>query len=157
MIMNKVAVVTGASSGIRAATSRRLAKDGAAVVLAARRTERLEALMIEIESAVGRRLYPGFSVYCATKHAVRVVSAGLRLELDPKDRVRVTVIEPAAIKTEFVHSVTDPAFKAGVENYLSTFQPLEPEDIAASISYAISQAGRVNVDEILIMPQEQGH
>ena len=39
-----VAIVTGASSGIGAATARELARRGARVALAARRMERLEAL-----------------------------------------------------------------------------------------------------------------
>lgn len=51
---NKVAVVTGASSGIGAATARRLAEAGLTVILVARRLERLIGLQAEIMSAGGK-------------------------------------------------------------------------------------------------------
>jgi len=49
----RVAVVTGASSGIGEATAKRLAASGAKVAVLARRAERLEKLVDEIEQAGG--------------------------------------------------------------------------------------------------------
>ena len=52
-LQGKVAIITGASSGIGEATAKKLAADGAKVVLAARRAERLETLKSDIEKAGG--------------------------------------------------------------------------------------------------------
>jgi NAD(P)-dependent dehydrogenase (short-subunit alcohol dehydrogenase family) len=53
---NKVVIVTGASAGIGEATVRRLAREGATVVMNARRADRLESLKREIDSTGGRTL-----------------------------------------------------------------------------------------------------
>ena len=53
-IDNKVVVITGASSGLGEATARYLAARGAAVVLGARRTDKLEQIAGEIRAAGGK-------------------------------------------------------------------------------------------------------
>ena len=53
-VAGKIVVITGASSGLGEATARHLAERGAAVVLGARRAERLQALVEEITQQGGR-------------------------------------------------------------------------------------------------------
>ncbi len=57
MSKDKVVIITGASSGIGEATARMLARNGAKVVLGARRTDRLEAIASEIRSKGGEAEY----------------------------------------------------------------------------------------------------
>ncbi|MCV9967296.1 SDR family oxidoreductase [Pararhizobium sp. BT-229] len=61
-ITGKVIAITGASSGIGEATARHLAREGARVVLGARRTDRLEALAASIEAEGGTVLYRALDV-----------------------------------------------------------------------------------------------
>ncbi len=56
MLTGKVAIITGASSGIGASLAELLAREGASVVLAARRRERLESLVDRIRGSGGKAL-----------------------------------------------------------------------------------------------------
>ena len=62
MIKDKIVIITGASSGIGYATALSLAKEGAKLVVGARRTDRLEKLVKEIEENNGEILSQKFDV-----------------------------------------------------------------------------------------------
>lgn len=61
-VVNRVVLITGASSGIGEATARMLADNGAIVVLGARRTERLQKIAAEIRARGGIAEYRSLDV-----------------------------------------------------------------------------------------------
>lgn len=65
-VKNKVVVITGASSGIGAASAKTLAQNGAKVVLGARRESKLQDLVTEINAAGGQAVYRVTDVTKAT-------------------------------------------------------------------------------------------
>ncbi|WET78720.1 SDR family oxidoreductase [Amycolatopsis sp. QT-25] len=80
---NRVAVVTGASSGIGEATARRLAASGAAVALIARRADRLQTLAEGIERDGGTALVLAADV--ADAEATRAAAAEVEAKLGRAD------------------------------------------------------------------------
>ncbi len=238
-LAGRVAVVTGASSGIGRATARLLAKEGCNVVLAARREDRLIALAAElgegalvaptdvtdsaacaalvartlerfgsldilinnaglglygsiaegdpedwrkmfdvnvlgvlyttraavrqmlrqgagdvlfVSSLAGRRVpRADGTVYAATKHAVNAIAEGLRMDVHEKG-IRVLNVEPGLVRTEFPESSHPSAQKYYAEK---EYTPLEAEDVARAVVYALLQPPRVSVNEILVRPTEQ--
>ncbi|MEU4129938.1 SDR family NAD(P)-dependent oxidoreductase [Streptomyces wuyuanensis] len=76
LLSGKVAMITGASSGIGAAAARLFAEEGAAVVLMARRKDRLEVLVEEIRGAGGQALAVAGDVV-SSGDVERVVSAAV--------------------------------------------------------------------------------
>lgn len=81
-------------------------------------------------------------------------SEALRQEV-LQHKIRVTIIEPGMVNTEINNHITDPVAKQNSEQRRQSITPLESEDIAAAIVYAITQPPRVNVNEILIRPTDQ--
>ena len=111
--------------------------------------------IINISSSAGRKIYPGGAVYCATKSAVRMFSEGLRQELAPNFNIKVTSIEPGFVDTALTETITDDEIKEGLLSNFQEMTPLEAEDIAEAIFYAMSQPKRANINDVYIMPTEQ--
>jgi NADP-dependent 3-hydroxy acid dehydrogenase YdfG len=111
------------------------------------------AHFVNISSVAGRVANPGSGAYAATKFGVVAFSESLRREVC-KDKIRVTVIEPGMVITELPDHL-NPSMRAALEARKAELEPLESEDIAAAVLYAVTQHPRVNVNEILIRPTMQ--
>ncbi|HEX7209135.1 MAG TPA: SDR family oxidoreductase, partial [Nitrososphaeraceae archaeon] len=116
--------------------------------------EKRSGHIINISSVAGRVVFAGGSIYCATKHAIAALSEGLRKELSPTYNIRVTCIEPGAVETELLESITDESM-TGFIQATKNMETLRSDDIANAILYAVQAPEHVNVNEILIRPTAQ--
>ena len=108
--------------------------------------------IVFVSSLAGRRVpHPSSTVYAATKHALTAIAEGLRQDVHDRG-VRVINVEPGLVRTEFPES-SHP--DAGEYYAQRAYSPLEAEDIAAAVLYAVSQPQRVSVNEIAVRPTEQ--
>lgn len=113
--------------------------------------KRGEGQIINIASIAGLKVVPNFTVYCATKHAVRAISEGLREE---NPDIRVTTISPGLVSTELEDSTPDPQLRQGVKDFYAQ-HAIPARHIADAIAYAIEQPGSVEVNEMVIRPTTQ--
>jgi len=108
---------------------------------------------INTASTAAHKTVANQSVYSGTKFAVRAISEGLRQEAG--DKLRVTMITPGFVRTNFLDGVTNPEVKAQLEASRDKFA-LPPESIARAIAFAIEQPADVDVNEIIVRPTAQG-
>jgi NADP-dependent 3-hydroxy acid dehydrogenase YdfG len=109
--------------------------------------------IVNVSSVAGRVANLGSGVYNLTKFGVGAFSESLRQEAVPLG-IRVTLIEPGAVATELVvHN--RPEVIEGMVKRFAGVQPMEADDIANAILYAIGQPENVAVNEILIRPRGQ--
>ena len=78
--------------------------------------ERRSGTIINIASIGGKMAFPLYSLYHSTKWAVEGFSDSLRYELEPFN-IRVKIIEPGPIKTDFYGRSADPATRPGLTAY----------------------------------------
>jgi NADP-dependent 3-hydroxy acid dehydrogenase YdfG len=109
--------------------------------------------IINVSSVAGHKVVPGAAVYCATKHAVRALSDGLRQEVKPYN-IRTTIISPGAVATELPNSITEPDVSEGIHKFYETFA-IPADSFARTVVFAMSQPDEVDVNEILFRPTRQ--
>lgn len=109
--------------------------------------------IVNIGSIAARYTYPGGSVYCATKAAVKVLTEGLKIDLLGTP-IRVTNIEPGLVETEF----SEVRFRGDEERakgVYSKMRALAPEDVAESILFAVTRSPHINISELYLIPTDQ--
>lgn len=109
--------------------------------------------IINIGSIAGDAAYPGGSVYCATKAAVKALSDGLRIDLVDTP-LRVTNIKPGMVETNFT-VIRYRGDKQRADDFYKGIRPLTGDDIAEVVYYAASAPEHVQIAEVLVMPTHQ--
>lgn len=115
--------------------------------------ERGRGHIINIGSIAGDAAYPGGSVYCATKAAVKALSDGLRIDLVDTP-LRVTNIKPGMVETNFT-VVRYRGDKERADDFYKGIHALNGDDVAEVVYFAASAPAHVQIAELLVMPTNQ--
>lgn len=115
--------------------------------------ERGRGHVINMGSIAGDYAYPGGSVYCACKAAVKALSDGLRIDLVDTP-VRVTNIKPGLVETNF-SVVRFRGNKEAADKVYSGIRPLNGDDVAEVVYFAASVPEHIQIAEVLVMPANQ--
>ncbi|GAA4308239.1 SDR family oxidoreductase [Pontixanthobacter gangjinensis] len=107
--------------------------------------------IVNIASVDGKEIFPGGSIYGASKAAVIELSKAMRMELSPEFNIRVTAIEPGTVNTNLRDDITDQEL-LNDKDYGGDEPKLKVEHIADAVLYAISQPESVNVNELMVKP-----
>jgi NADP-dependent 3-hydroxy acid dehydrogenase YdfG len=107
---------------------------------------------VNTASTAGHKTVPSQAIYSGTKFAVRAISEGLRQEAG--DKLRVTIISPGLVHTDFVEIVAKPELKAQLVASRDKLA-IPPDAVARAIAFAIEQPANVDVNEIVIRPTAQ--
>ena len=109
--------------------------------------------IINIGSTAGHEVYPGGNVYCATKHAVRALTQGLRMDVLGTP-LRVSSVDPGLVETEF----SMVRFRGDAERAKAVYaglQPLTPHDVAEIVLFCATRPEHVNINDVILMPVAQ--
>ncbi len=115
--------------------------------------ERQKGHVIFLGSTAGHDVYPGGSVYCATKFAVKALAQATRIDALDK-YVKVTSVDPGMVQTNF-SNVRFPEDPERAANVYKGIVPLTPDDVAETILFAATRPWHVNLNQIIMTPIAQ--
>jgi clavulanate-9-aldehyde reducatase len=110
--------------------------------------------IVNLASVVARVARPGGAAYSASKFAVAGYSEALRQEVCGRG-IRVMVIEPGIVETELADKVGDDKSRQAIKERIATMRPLQAQDVARLIVFALAQPRHVTLGEILIRSTDQ--
>jgi NAD(P)-dependent dehydrogenase (short-subunit alcohol dehydrogenase family) len=97
--------------------------------------------IVSIASLAGRNYFPGGAAYCASKAALIAFSEVVMQEVR-FDNIRVSVVMPGSVATEFSGPVSDDSWK------------LSPDDVAQTVMDLLRHAGRSLPSKVEIRPAQ---
>lgn len=111
--------------------------------------------IVNLGSIAGTQPYENGAVYCASKHAVHAISQSMRSDLVAHG-IKVSEVRPGMVETEFsvVRFHGDEERAKGVYKGVT---PLTGSDIAEVIGWIVSLPAHVNIDDVLVTPQQQAN
>jgi len=115
--------------------------------------EKKSGHIINVASVAGHKVRPNNVVYAATKHAVRVISEGLRQEVKGFN-IRTTIISPGAVDTELLNTISEPDIVENMQKFYKDVS-ISADSFARAVEFAINQPEDVDINEILFRPTRQ--
>ena len=109
--------------------------------------------VINIGSNAGREVYPGGTVYCATKAAVERITRGMRMDVLGSG-VKISQIDPGMVETEF-SVVRFHGDEAAAHAVYQGVTPLQAADIADVVTWVANQPPHVVIADVLVYPLDQ--
>lgn len=109
--------------------------------------------VINIGSIAGHESYPGGSVYCATKHAVKAITEATKKDLHGSN-VRVSMVSPGLVETEF-SKVRYRGDEEKASEVYENMKPLTAGDIAEIVVFIAGRPPHVNIMDTVVFPVAQ--
>lgn len=113
-----------------------------------------DGYIIHVSSIDAHIVPPDGAVYSASKVAVRALTIALREELHHlKSHIRVTAISPGRTETNFLSTYLKSKEKA--QTAYNEYKTLQPEDIARTVIYLLSQPKHIQFQDLIVYPIRQ--